>query len=162
MKKICRRQQVHGHPRSQHGGSRRGFAIITVVVMIAMVTACFVVLAEVFSYQIKLTNSTIARLQVDLLLTAGTQCVIADMTGRNPPIKPWTVALPTALTKKDGRLNIAPIRMKPGKMSYTLTAEFAGLHAQHVLVFRQIAGRWRLIKVSIPQSLAGRSGMTSQ
>ena len=140
-----------------HGQRPRGFAIITVVAMIALVAACFVVLAEVFSYQLKLTNTTIARLQVDLMLNAGTKCVMADLAHGNLPVKPWAVTLPRELARKGGQLSVAPSRKGVKKMFCTVTAKFAGLHAQRALAFQQIAGHWRLIDVTIPGSPFGQA-----
>jgi hypothetical protein len=153
MRKDCLSNSL----KPAHGQRPRGFAIITVVAMIALVAACFVVLAEVFSYQLKLTNSTIARLQVDLLLNAGTKCIMADLAQGNVPVKPWTVALPRALAMKGGQLSVAPRRKGVKKIFCTVSAKFADLHAQRALEFQQFAGHWRLIAVTIPGSPFGQA-----
>ncbi|MGC9260487.1 MAG: hypothetical protein ACP5I8_10505 [Phycisphaerae bacterium] len=138
-----------------YGQRPRGFAIITVVAMIGLVAACFVVLAEVFSYQLKLTNTTIARLQVDLLLSAGTHCAIADLADGNVPAKPWTVDLPAALAKEGGQLSITAHQQAENEISFTVNAAFSNLHSHRVLEFQRSARHWRLIQVTIPGSSFG-------
>ncbi len=130
---------------------RSGFAIITVVAMIALVAACLVVLAEVFSYQLQLTTTTIDRLQVDLLLNAGTTCALADLIDGKVPSKPWSVALPTALAKKADNLIITPHREGAGTVFMTVYATVSHLKSQRVLIFKRYAGHWRLVKVRITE-----------
>jgi hypothetical protein len=143
---------IHGH-RARSG--RNGFAIITVVVMIAMVAACLVVLGEMFSYQLKLTHHTIARLQVDLLLNAGMQCVAADLRNGVVQTRPWTVPLPAALVQHTGSLAITPHAISKGILGFAISAGFSGLHARRVMEFQRRAGHWRLTKVMIPGSHFG-------
>ena len=134
---------------------RCGFAIITMVAMIALVAACLVVLAEVFSYQIKLTNTTIARLQVDLLLNAGAHCAIADLDAGNVPAKPLKIGLPVALGKRGGQLSISALRHGESKIIFTLRAAFANMRSQRLLTFQRSATHWRLTTVTIPGSSFG-------
>lgn len=153
-----RQNDLFNSPRKTHPRRPRGFAIITVVVMIALVAACFVVLAEVFTYQLKLTDTTIARLQVDLLLNAGTKCVMADLSDGAVPTKPWDVALPKALVKKAGRLSITPSHHGIHTILFiTVKARFSGLQALRVLECQAHGGHWRLIKVTIPGSRFGNT-----
>ena len=133
----------------------RGFAIITVVAMIALAAACFLVLGEVFSYQLKLTNHTIARLQMDLLLNAGETCAIDELAdGKVLPVL-WNVPLPEALVKKGGRLVLAERRQGENIIFLTVKATFANLHSSRVLEFQQDAKHWRLTRVAIPGSAFG-------
>ena len=140
-----------------HGQRRRGFAIITVVAMIALVAACFVVLAEVFSYQLKLTNHTIARLQMDLMLNAGEKCAINELADGKALAGPWAVPLPEALLKKGGRLVLTERRQGGNIIFFTVKATFVGLHSRRTLAFQQIAGHWRLTEVTIPGSSFGQA-----
>ncbi len=135
----------------------RGFAIITVVAMMALAVACFVVVGEVFSYQLKLTNHTIARLQMDLLLNAGEACAINELADGKALAGPWTVPLPEALLKKGGRLVLTERRKGGNIILFTVQATFAGLHSRRALAFQQIAGHWRLTEVTIPGSLFGQA-----
>ena len=133
----------------------RGFAIITVVAMMALAVACFVVVGEVFSYQLKLTNHTIARLQMDLLLNAGEACAINELAYGKALAGPWTVPLPEALLKKGGRLVLTERRQGENIILFTVQATFAGLHSQRVLEFQHTSHHWRLTRVAIPGSSFG-------
>ncbi len=133
----------------------RGFAIITVVAMMALAVACFVVVGEVFSYQLKLTNHTIARLQMDLLLNAGETCAIDELADAKGLLDPWTVPLPKALVKTGGRLMLTERRKGENLIFFTVQATFAGLHSQRVLEFQHTSHRWRLTRVAIPGSSFG-------
>ena len=145
------------HTRT-HRHCPRGFAIITAVAMIALVAACFVMLAEVFYYQLKFTNTTIARLQVDLLLNAGTKCVMADLADGVIPIKPWDMVLPKSLVNKAGRVSITPRHQGVNTILFvTVNARFSGLQALRVLEFQAHGGHWKLIKVTIPGSRFGNA-----
>ena len=135
----------------------RGFAIITVVAMMALAVACFVVVGEVFSYQLKLTNHTIARLQMDLLLNAGETYAINELADGKGLAGPWTVPLPKALLKKGGRLVLTERRQGENIIFFTVQATFVGLHSRRVLAFQQIAGHWRLTEVTIPGSPFGQA-----
>ena len=139
----------------------RGFAIITVVAMIALAAACFVVLGEVFSYQLKLTDHTIARLQMDLLLHAGESCAINELADGKVLSDPWEVPLPAALVKNGGRLTISEHRQGENKIFFTVKATFADLHSRRVLEFQHDARHWRLTRVAIPGSSFDLSALSS-
>ena len=131
---------------------QRGFAIVTVVAMIALAAACFVVLGEVFSYQLKLTDHTIARLQLDLLLHAGETCAINELAAGKVLSDPWNVPLPQALAKNGGRLTISEHQQGENEIFFTVKAIFADLHSRRVLEFQRNAQHWRLTRVAIPRT----------
>ncbi len=140
-----------------HCQNPRGFAILTVVAMIALAAACFVVLGEVFSYQLKLTDHTIARLQLGLLLHAGESCAINELAAGKISSDPRAVALPEALIKNSGRLIISARRPADKKIFFTVQATFADLHSRRVLEFQRNVGHWRLTRVAIPGTSFGRA-----
>ena len=144
------------HPRKVTPRQRpRGFAIITVVAMMALAVACFVVVGEVFSYQLKLTNHTIARLQMDLMLNAGEKCAINELAYGKALAGPWAVPLPEALLKKGGRLVLTERRQGGNIIFFTVKATFVGLHSRRTLEFQHASHHWRLTRVAIPGSSFG-------
>ncbi len=144
------------HPRNTtHSPRPRGFAIITVVAMMALAVACFVVVGEVFSYQLKLTNHTIARLQMELLLNAGETCAIDELADGKGLSDSWKVSLPEALIKKGARLMLAERRQGENIIFFTVKATITNLHSSRVLEFQQDAKHWRLTRVAIPGSAFG-------
>ena len=121
----------------------RGFAIVTAITLLAMVTLCMVVLTVAFEHEIARTRQTQHRLQLQLLASAGAVAVQQrlDATGTSAR---WQLALPEAVTHHGGLVELRLAVKNAGHAVATIFATYAGLDAGQTITYVGQGGHWQI------------------
>ena len=132
---------------------QRGVAIVTAITLLALCGVCLAVLAVAFEHEIACTRQVYHRLQLQLLLTAGTVAIQQRVEAMKPSptaVQPmqWQLALPLALKRKGASVRCACQPMKPPGHDHiraVVVAAFDGLHARQAMMLVRHHGHWQLM-----------------
>lgn len=139
---------------------QRGFAIVTAITLLAIVTLCVVVLTAAFEHEIARTQQAHHRLQLQLLVSAGVIAVRQRMDETVAPAR-WQLALPVAVKNHGGLVDLRIVAGKSGRVVAAIFAAYAGLHTRQTVSFARTSGHWHVLSISLRENRPTQPGRWS-
>ena len=127
-------------------GNPRGFAMITAIIMLAVVSAALVVISRQFTFEATRTRLELDDTQLRQLLVAGAQDA-AQRAGNwqsDPPAVTWDLQVPAALRGEGAAVSVNSAPTGKDSAEVHVDAKFHGRHQTQLLHFSLQDGRWQI------------------
>jgi type II secretory pathway component PulK len=131
--------------------SRRGFAIITALVLMVLIAVCLLILADVFMGDMRATRQIHRRAQMQELLTAGTIDVLAHARRWGRQVSPvrWRMPLPQ-LPVADAAVRVRVESSAQDRVRVKVNVLLGRVQRRQTVTLRRKDRRWIVTAVSPP------------
>lgn len=132
--------------------SRRGFAIITALVLLVLIAACLLILADVFMGDMRATRQIRRRVQMQELLTAGTIDVLAHARRWGRQVSPVNWRMPLAkFPVADAAVRVRVEPLAQDRVRVQMNVLLGRMHRRQIITLRRQDRRWNVTAVSPPR-----------
>ena len=113
----------------------RGFAMITAIIMMAVVSAALVVISRQFRFEATRTRVELDDGQLRQLLLAGAQDAAerAEKWRKHPPLATWELKVPAALRGEGAAVSVSATSIGSDRAEVRIDARFHGRHQSQLL-----------------------------